>query len=106
MPAIPLTSDVTFVNSTLSSACSTLAFAARTEACGAELRLNLRIELALGDGPCLGQRRVALDIEAGLAELRLSLGQLRLRLIQGRLERPRINLEQHLAFPDDSTPSL
>ena len=33
MPAIPLTSDVTFVNSTFSSACSTLAFAARTSAC-------------------------------------------------------------------------
>ena len=54
-------------------------------ALGAELRLNFRIELALGDRTRLGQRRVALDIEAGFAQLCLRLGQLRLCLIEGSL---------------------
>ena len=68
---------------------------------GAKLRLNFRIELALRDCARFGQRRVALDIEAGLAELCLRLRQLRLRLIERRLQRPRIDLKEHVAFPYD-----
>ena len=50
-----------------------------------------------------GQWRVTLDIQAGLAELCLGLRQLRLRLIEGRLQRPRIDLKEHVAFPDDGS---
>src|SRR5262245_18898400 len=67
---------------------------------GTELRLEFRIELALGDGARLGQRPVALDIEIGLAKLRLRLGQLGFCLIEGRPQGPRIDLEQHVAFAD------
>src|SRR4029453_3969700 len=46
---------------------------------------------------------VALDIERGLAELRLGLRQLRLGLIERRHEWPRIDLEEHVARPDRFT---
>ena len=61
MPAIPLTSDVTRVNSRFNSACSTLAFAARTGRLRSALGLSLGVELAPGNRAGFGQRRVALD---------------------------------------------
>ncbi len=70
---------------------------------GATLHLNFGIELALRDCARFGQRRVALDIEAGLAELCLGLRQLRVRLIERRLQRPRIDLKEHVALPYDGT---
>ena len=72
---------------------------------------------------CLGQRGVAIDVELGLALVRLGLHELRLAcragcwparaalrlcqlalgLIERRLERPRINLKEQLPFPDEGT---
>ena len=48
----------------------------------------------------LGERRVALDVALGPSELRLRLGELRARLREHRLERPRVDLEEHLALAD------
>jgi hypothetical protein len=42
-----------------------------------ELRLDFGVELALRDGPLLSRRRIALDVERGFAELRLSLCEVR-----------------------------
>ena len=72
---------------------------------GLRLLLHIVVELALGDGACLGKRGVALDVDLGEAELRLGLQhltlclrQLAFGLIERGLEGTRIDLEQDLAF--------
>ncbi len=81
------------------------------------LRLGLLvvIELALGDGPGLRKRCIALhidlrqlklslrlsDLSLCLRHLSLRLGHLPLRLIYDRLKGPRVNLKQNLPFGHD-----
>ena len=69
----------------------------------AEFRLDLGIELASRDRSRFRQRLVSLDIEAGLAKLRPRLGELRLRLVERRLERTRVDLEEDVPFEDDAS---
>ncbi len=86
---------------------------AEVQLCGADLRLRrgdgglvggerLRfgVELALGDGVRLGERRVALDVDGGELDLRLGLRELALGLVERGLQRTRIDLEEHLALAD------
>src|SRR6266850_608993 len=62
------------------------------------VRLDLRIELALRDRLLLGERRVALDVAGALGQLRLRLCHLRPRLVQYRVEGPRVDFEEHISF--------
>src|SRR6202007_1884738 len=61
----------------------------------------LVIQLALGNGLFLYKRRIALNIQLRLPKLGLSLGKLRLRLIEHRLEWTRIDVEQYLVLADN-----
>src|SRR5216684_5403101 len=65
---------------------------------GGELDLRVGVELAAGDGARLRQRDVAIDVAGGASELRFGLRQLRPRLVEGCLERPRIDLEKDLVL--------
>ena len=65
------------------------------------VRAHVVVELTLRDRALLGQRLVARQIALGLGELRLRLGQPRPRLGERGLERPPIDLEQHLALADE-----
>ena len=67
---------------------------------GLHLRSRFCVKLALGNGPLLDEARVALHIDVCQIELRPCLGQLPLRLVEHRLERPRVNLKQHIALVD------
>ena len=103
-------------------AVSTCAFAAATCAFMDCVGLRGVIEILLRDRLLLGERSVAILIQLrlalirfgagqlrlrlrpsrlGLGELRLGLRQLPLRLIDGRLERPGIDLKQQLALADE-----
>ncbi len=66
------------------------------------LRLQIRLErvviLLLADRPLLHQRPVTLDIQLRLPQARLRLRQLPPRLVQHRLERPRIDLKSGSPF--------
>ena len=99
--ATPSMSDVTFVKPTLSSRGLDRRLRRLHRGLRGEIRLDVVVELALRDRALLGQRPIALQVALGLAELRLRFGELRLRLRQRRLERPRIDLEQHLALAHD-----
>ena len=100
-------------------AVSTWAFAASTCALAAQIILRGVVQILLRDGLLLRERNVAVHIELRSALIRLALGELRfgldqlrlglrqlpvglrklpLRLIDRRLERPRIDLEQQLPF--------
>ena len=101
MAATPSMSDVTFVNPRLSCAVSTAAVADLHGGLRRQVGLDVVVELALRDGALLGERPVALEIALGLPELRLRLGELRSRLRQHGLERPWIDLEQHLPLANE-----
>ena len=64
----------------------------------------LGVELLLGGEALLGEGRIALEVEPGVGERRLILGLLGLGLVEGGLERARVDLRQkvagldHLAF--------
>ena len=63
-----------------------------------EIGLDVVVELTLRNRALAREGPIALQIALGLAELRLRLGQLRPRLREHRLERPAIDLEEHLAL--------
>src|SRR5260370_28845330 len=68
---------------------------------GGEIRLDSVVELTLGNGTLLRQRRVAIHIELGLARLGLGLRELRLGLVEHGLKRARVDLEKDLPLPDE-----
>ena len=70
---------------------------------GTEFGLILIVQLTLGDGLGLGERCVAVHVKSAFAELRLRLCPVALRPVEGRLEGPRIDFEQYLAFADERT---
>ena len=63
-----------------------------------QLRLRVGVELALRNRARLRFGNIALYVERGVAELRFRLRELCLCLIQHRLERPRIDLKEHIVF--------
>ena len=79
---------------------STAACCRRDRGLRGVVRADVVVELTLGDGALLGERPIARQIALGLGELRLAFGELRPRLRQRRLERPAVDLEQHLALAD------
>ena len=72
---------------------------------GLDLRRQLRDGGALGIGLLPGREFAelgkALQVEVGVGEIGFVLGLLGLGLIEGRLERPRIDLDQRVAFLDE-----
>ena len=70
---------------------------------GSQVGLDLVIQLALRNRLFLCERRIALNIQLRLPELRLGLCELRPCLIEQRLEWTRIDVEQHLVFADNLT---
>ena len=69
-------SERTLVNSRLSSRGVDRGFRGFDGGLRRQLRLDVVVQLALRNRPLLGQRRVALDVPLGSAELRLRLGEL------------------------------
>ena len=67
-----------------------------------EIGLNVVVELALRNRTRIRERRIARDVALGLSELRLCLRELSFGLGERRLERARIDLEEYVAFADDS----
>jgi hypothetical protein len=65
------------------------------------LRLRVSLELASRNGIRLGFRDVAIDIERGIAELRLCLCELRLRLVQHGLEWTGVDLKKHVVLTNE-----
>lgn len=63
-----------------------------------QFSLFIGVELALRNGARLRFGNIALHVKGGIAELSFRLRELGLRLIQRRLERPRINLKQDIVF--------
>src|SRR4029079_16075971 len=64
------------------------------------VRADVVVELTLGDRPLFSQRTVAGEIPLCLGKLRTARGKVRLSLRQRALERPLVDFEQDLAFPD------
>ena len=65
---------------------------------GGKIGLDSVIELLLTDGALLGERPVAFDIQLSLPQFGLGHRQLGNDLVQCRLESPRVDLEQKIAF--------
>src|SRR6267378_417577 len=68
--------------------------------CCREIRLDVVVQLTLGDSALLRQGSVAVHIELGFAALGLSLSELSLGLVKYCLKGTRIDLEEHLALAD------
>ena len=60
----------------------------------------LGVELLLGGEALLGEGRIAHEVEPGVGERRLILGLLGLGLVEGGLERARVDLRQEIAGLD------
>src|SRR2546422_1777033 len=63
-----------------------------------EVCLDVVVQLALSNGALLGQRSIAVDIELSLAQVGLSLRELRFGLVEQGLKGPRVDLEKHLTL--------
>ena len=65
-----------------------------------QVGLDVVVQLALGNRSGVCERRIPLHVALGAPQFGLGLRELRLHLRERRLERSRIDLEQHLALPD------
>jgi hypothetical protein len=65
-----------------------------------EVRLDIVVQLALRDRAFDGQRLVPFHVLFGASELGTGLRQLRFGERERRLERARVDFEEHVAFPD------
>ena len=70
---------------------------------GRQVRLDVVVQLTLSDRSLFRQRSIPIDVELGLAELRLRLRELCLGLIKHGLKRTRIDLEKDLPLADRRT---
>ena len=96
MPAMPSSSDRTFVQPRFSCAVSTAASCACTRGLVRRLRLQIVVQLRPRDGARFRQRRIALGVDLGQLQICLRLGQLALGLVERCLEGPGIDLIQDL----------
>src|SRR2546425_9267096 len=63
-----------------------------------EVCLDIVVQLALSNGALLGQRSIAVDIELSLAQVGLSLRELRFGLVAQGLKGARVDLGKHLTL--------
>ena len=98
MPATPSTSDVTFVQPRSSSARSTAAVARCDCSLGRELGLDFGIQLCLGNSFLRYQWGITVYVQSALCQQGFCLGKFSLGAVESRLERPWVNLEQHLTL--------
>ena len=97
-PASPSTGEVIRANSRFRRRLIDGGLGGLNVGLGAQVGRLRVIEVLAADGPLGDQRGVPLDVHLGLAEVGLGLGQAALGLVERRLQRPRVDVEQIVAL--------